>query len=378
MASAGEILLGKYRVERELGRGGMGAVVAALHLELDERVAIKFLLPEFSGRPELVQRFVREAKAACRIKSDHIARVSDVGRLPSGEPYMVMEYLEGKDLEGVLEERGPLPVADAVDYVLQGMEAIAEAHSLHIVHRDLKPANMFLTRRADGSAWVKILDFGISKFTSDASAGGAMTQTQGMMGSPLYMSPEQLQSAKDVDARADIWSLGVILYQLLTAAFPFNAETIGQLVAAVLQVPPTPLAAHRPDLPESLDAVVKRCLAKPRDERFATVAELATALAPFASRRGRLSVENITGTIHHATAGEEARDHATVAESADGSEERRCGHRHADECKLGWNGRRYGRTDGGAALAAGAGRHRAACSRDRRHGRLSANAFPPC
>ncbi len=300
MPVEGDVLLGKYRVERELGRGGMGAVVAARHIELDERVAIKFVLPEHAQNAAFIQRFIREARASARIKSEHVARVSDVGRLAGGEPYMVMEYLEGRDLEQVLTERGPLPISDAVDYVLQGLEAIAEAHSLQIVHRDLKPANMFLTRRADGSACVKILDFGISKVTGETVIGGSMTKTsQGMLGSPLYMSPEQLQSAKDVDARTDIWSLGVILFQLLTGEYPFDAESLGQLVAAIFQAQPTPMRSLRPEVPEALEGAVLRCLAKSVDQRYASVAELAAALAPFASRLGRHSAERVAGVSVH-------------------------------------------------------------------------------
>src|SRR5689334_6553526 len=211
----GQMLAGKYRVERILGTGGMGVVVAAKHVELNILVAIKFLLPHVLSNQTAVARFAREARAAVRIKSEHVARVSDVGTLESGAPYMVMEYLDGGDLSAWLKERGALPVEQAVEFVLQASEAIAEAHALGIVHRDLKPSNLFVTRRRDGSMTVKVLDVGISKTTSIDAAAMDMTATTAVMGSPLYMSPEQLQSSKDVDARSDIWSLGIILYELL-------------------------------------------------------------------------------------------------------------------------------------------------------------------
>src|SRR6187399_2364915 len=198
----GQPLAGKYQIERVLGQGGMGVVVAAHHISLDEIVAIKFLLPEALGNAEAVARFEREARAAVMIKSEHVARVTDVGRLDNGAPYMVMELLKGRDLDVLVRERGPLPLAEVTDYLLQAGEAIAEAHGLGIVHRDLKPANLFLTRRADGSTCIKVLDFGISKLTNArATRDQGMTQTAAIMGSPLYMSPEHLMSSRDVDMR---------------------------------------------------------------------------------------------------------------------------------------------------------------------------------
>ena len=170
------VLLGKYRVDRILGAGGIGVIVAAHHLQLDERVAIKFLLPDALQSPDVVARFAQEARAAVKIKSEHVVRVIDVGTLASGSPYMVMEYLEGADLSAVLSRRGPMPVEEVVGLVLQACEALAEAHALGIVHRDLKPANLFSIARADGSASVKVLDFGISKVTT-AGADMGMTTT---------------------------------------------------------------------------------------------------------------------------------------------------------------------------------------------------------
>src|SRR6266511_1188050 len=218
----GEILAEQYRVERVQGVGGMGVVVVATHLQLEERVAIKVLVKEALGNAEAVARFAREARAAVKIKSEHVARVIDVGTLETGAPYMVMEYLEGGDLSQVLQSRGALPVEDAVEYVLQTCEAIAHAHVLGIVHRDLKPANLFLIRRPDGTAAIKVLDFGISKVmpAKGSSSDNAMTRTRAVMGSPLYMSPEQMTSTRDVDGRTDIWALGVILYELLSGQPP--------------------------------------------------------------------------------------------------------------------------------------------------------------
>jgi hypothetical protein len=295
----GEILAGKYRVDRVLGVGGMGVVVAAHHLELDDRVAIKFLLPDTLGNPEAVARFAREARAAVKIKSEHVARVSDVGKLENGAPYMVMEYLEGGDLSAWLTERGHLPIEQAVEFTLQASEAIAEAHALGIVHRDLKPANLFVIRRPDGGLSVKVLDFGISKMTSLTGSGGegSMTKTSAIMGSPIYMSPEQIQSSKDVDARGDIWALGVILYELITGSAPFGGEHMAELIFRIISNPPPRMQAYRPEVSAGLEAVILKCLEKDRSKRFASIAEMANALLPFAPSRAFASVERISGIM---------------------------------------------------------------------------------
>jgi serine/threonine-protein kinase len=295
----GDILAGKYCIEKVLGVGGMGVVVAARHIDLDERVAIKFLLPETLGNSEAVARFAREARAAVKIKSEHVARVSDVGKLENGAPYMVMEFLEGGDLSAWLGQRGALPIEQAVEFVLQGCEAIAEAHALGIVHRDLKPANLFVIRRADGVLSVKVLDFGISKLTGlgGSDGAGSMTKTSAMMGSPLYMSPEQMQSSKNVDARGDIWALGVILYELVTGQTPFTADTMPELVLRIMTDAPAPMRNRRPDAPDGLEAVILRCLDKDRGKRFQTIGELAQALLPFGPRRAKASVERISGVM---------------------------------------------------------------------------------
>jgi serine/threonine-protein kinase len=291
VAQPGTVLLGKYRVERVIGVGGMGAVIAARHLQLDERVAIKFLLPNMVEHEEIVQRFLREARAAIKVRSEHCVRVLDVGTLESGAPYMVMEYLEGQDLAHIVEG-GALPIADSVDWVLQAAEALAEAHVMGIVHRDLKPANLFLTRRPDGSPSVKVLDFGISKQTASGADAG-VTKTQAVLGSPRYMSPEQMRSTRDVDARADVWALGAVIHELVAGAPPFDAETMTALCAAILQDAPNPLRARRPDAPPQLEAAILGALQKDRDRRYQNVAQLAAALAPFGTPAAAVSANRI-------------------------------------------------------------------------------------
>ncbi|MEO6574699.1 MAG: protein kinase [Polyangiaceae bacterium] len=287
----GDLLAGKYRVERVLGAGGMGIVVAATHVHLGQKVALKFLLPAACGTAGTVVRFLREARAAVQIKGEHVARVIDVGTLERGEPYIVMEFLSGMDFAEVLKTRGPLPIAEALDFVLQAGEAIAEAHALGIVHRDLKPANLFLTARPDGSPLVKVLDFGISKGGDGASS--ALTSKELIMGSPRYMSPEQMRSSRDVDARTDIWALGVVLFEMLTGKAVFESDSMAGLCTLVATAPAPPLRSARADAPAALEVVVSRCLEKDPARRVQSVAELAEALSPMAPARAKVSVERI-------------------------------------------------------------------------------------
>ena len=290
--NAGDLLAGKYRVEGVLGMGGMGIVVSARHEELDQRVAIKFVRPEALGNRDAVERFLREARAAAKLKSEHAAKVLDVGRLESGAPYMVMELLEGRDLGQVLREHGPLPVEQAVDWIVQACEAVAEAHAAGIVHRDLKPQNLFLARSIGNTSRVKVLDFGVSKSIGTIGSGdGALTQTQALIGSPLYMSPEHMRSSRGVDARSDVWALGVVLFELLTGRRPFECATLTELCLMVVSDPPISLRHLRPDAPQGILEVVERCLQKDPADRFRNAAELALALEPFANATSQVAVQ---------------------------------------------------------------------------------------
>jgi serine/threonine-protein kinase len=295
----GDVLAGKYRIERQLGEGGMGYVVAALHEQLQQRVAVKFLAATHAKNPDSAARFLREARAAVRIQSEHVARVIDVASLEDGAPYMVMEFLLGNDLAQELARAEVFSVELAVDYLLQACEAVAEAHSIGLVHRDLKPANLFLTRRADGSPLVKVLDFGISKAVSasPSAESAALTTGQAILGSPSYMSPEQARTPKSVDERTDIWSLGIILHEFLTGKVPFTGDTLLSVIAAAVTETPQNIRTLRPELPPGIEKVVERCLEKSPDARFQTVAELADALAAFAEPQSLPSVTRIRGTV---------------------------------------------------------------------------------
>jgi serine/threonine-protein kinase len=295
----GDVVAEKYRIEKVLGAGGMGIVVAARHLQLDERVAIKFMHPHMLGDHVAVGRFLQEARAAAKIRGEHIARVFDVATLSNGAPYIVMEFLEGGDLSAWLQKKGALPIAQAVDFVLQACVAVAEAHMLGIVHRDLKPSNLVWVRRADGQLSIKVLDFGISKMT-DSSPGGhgvSHTQTSAVMGSPMYMSPEQMRSARDVTHLADIWGLGVILYELITGRAPFSGQTVPEVAVKIATAAPGPLRALRPDAPPALEAIILRCLEKSPTSRFRNVGELAVALADFGPPRARASAERVAAMV---------------------------------------------------------------------------------
>ena len=313
MIEPGQILGGKYRVERILGKGGMGCVVQALHLALGTRVAVKFLLPDALDNQLAVERFLREARAAVRLRSEHVCRVHDVGTFEDGTPFMVMEFLDGSDLAAVVARQGPLPVATAVDHVLQACEAVAEAHASGVIHRDLKPANLFLTRRADGSPLIKVLDFGISKVTAGESDEIDLTQTATVIGSPGYMSPEQLRSSRDVDVRTDVWSLGVILYQLVEGQPPFRATSITEVALRIGMDPTPPFTVTVPD---GFPAVVFRALEKEPAARYRTVADFAAAIAPFGGSEARQEAVRIS-RVMRAQSGEPAEARQSV--SSDGT-----------------------------------------------------------
>jgi len=291
----GATIAGKFRIERIIGEGGVGYVVEATHIKLDEPVAIKFLRQASLSNPDIVRRFAREARAAVKMKGEHAARVIDVGELPDGTPFIVMEFLKGSDLASTLSQRGRFEDAgEAVEYIIQACEALAEAHSLGIVHRDIKPENLFLVRRA-GSMWqLKLLDFGISKAALTGEISNVdldSNHTTTIMGSPFYMSPEQIRSTRDVDGRADIWSVGAVLFELLTGQTPWEQDNLTGLVASILEDPPRSLSKLRPDLPPGLEDVIRKCLDKDRAKRYQNAAELAVALFPFAPKRVRAHVE---------------------------------------------------------------------------------------
>jgi tRNA A-37 threonylcarbamoyl transferase component Bud32 len=280
--ASGEILAGKYEIERVLGSGGMGIVLAARHTQLAQRVAIKLMRHETALSEDGVARFMREGRAAVRLRGENVARVLDVGMREDGTPYLVMEYLDGIDLAMLLKRDGPLPVATTVAYVRQACTAMAEAHAQGIVHRDLKPQNLFLTTRPDGTPLIKVLDFGISKMAPELDPEDvSRTATSMILGSPAYISPEQASSSKDVDARTDIWSLGAILYQLLSGQLPFDGDSLPQIFARLYYEPPAPLREYAPWVPAALEQVILRCLTRDLDQRYQSVTELDEALAPF-------------------------------------------------------------------------------------------------
>lgn len=289
----GTIVGEKYRVERYVGDGGMGQVVAARHLVLNELFAIKFMHQKDLANPQAAARFIREAQAVVRLKNnEHVARVHDVGKHDTGDLYIVMELLVGQDLGELLKNRGTLPIHEACSYVLQACNALIEAHELGIIHRDLKPANLFLTHRKDGSPCIKVLDFGISKVLAEGgqNADVEMTGTCEMMGSPLYMSPEQAKSARDVDARTDIWALGAILYKLLTGKAPFMGQSMAEISFALAESTSVrPPSEIRRDIPRALDACILRCLEKNIHRRYRRVSELMVALTSFASLQSKQS-----------------------------------------------------------------------------------------
>jgi serine/threonine-protein kinase len=302
--SQDKVFADKYEVESELGFGAAGVVVSARHRVLEQRVAIKFLR---SGQenPDAVARFLREARAASRIRNQHVVRIIDASTLSSGIPFLVMEYLDGVDLERMLQgsQHRQLPVQDAIDLILQTCEALAECHGAGIVHRDLKPSNLFCVHGADGLPMIKVLDFGIAKLGTttieselpEAAPGSAPLRR--VFGSPAYMSPEQFESSSHVDLRSDIWALGVILYEFITGQMPFQETSIYRIRKRVSEDSPRPIRELRRDSPAGLWPVILKCMEKNPSQRYANLADLAKALLPFASTRGRQSVASIVRTV---------------------------------------------------------------------------------
>ena len=293
---AGDLIESKYEVDGIIGIGGMGAVLAGTHLHLQQPVAIKVLLPSFLQDQGVRGRFLREARSAARLRSDHVTRIHDVGALDNGLPYMVMERLEGTNLEEALDQHGTLGVERAVGYVLQACEAVAEAHAMGIVHRDLKPANLFLASKPNGSVVVKVLDFGISKSVEETSFGAdvpALTGPHSLLGSPHYMSPEQIRDSSEVDTRTDVWALGVLLYELLSRRMPFEASSLPHLYACILSEQPVPLSERGLDLPLGLTETILACLEKNPDRRIPDVGVLVERLAPFGPPWARRSIDHV-------------------------------------------------------------------------------------
>jgi hypothetical protein len=278
----GQVIGGRYLVGTLIGQGGMGVVCAATHLGLGTPVAIKLIRSDLKQDAEFIERFLNEARRAAALKGEHVAGVHDVGQLESGEPYLVMERLEGVELETYLRERGPLDPRHAVELVLQICEGLEEAHAAGIVHRDLKPGNLFLARRADGKEVLKILDFGISKAIADEAPSSLTNRS---LGSPWYMSPEQMLDTSSVDFRADIWSLGVVLFELLTQTRPFDGTSVPEVCAKVLTAPVPLPRMIRPELDQELEAIVMRCLHKEREDRYPDVRALAADLLAYLDRR---------------------------------------------------------------------------------------------
>ncbi|MEI9953576.1 MAG: protein kinase [Pseudomonadota bacterium] len=283
---AGELLAGRYLVERIFAEGGMGIVCLGRHAQLEQPVAIKFLRHALAGKASVVERFLNEGRALAALRSEHVVKVMDVGQLDSGRPYLVMEHLEGIDLGALVARDGPLPVDTAVDYALQICEPLAEAHALGIVHRDIKPENLFLWSGGPGKDIVKVLDFGLAKQFGGQRAI-TMTGPQDSIGSPCYMSPEQITTPQSIDFRTDIWSLGVVLHHLLTDALPFDGLSIIEVLSHVLSAAPKSLHEAFPERPfdPALDAIVSRCLEKKPEARYQTMADLAAALSDYLTAR---------------------------------------------------------------------------------------------
>jgi serine/threonine protein kinase len=280
----GDVVAQKYRLVRSIGRGGMARIFAADHLLLGITVALKLMHPHLARDRAQVTRFGREARAAATLQSANAVRILDVDKLPTGELYMVMEYLEGTSLE-TLAKGQPFPIADAVMYVAQACDALAEAHERSLIHRDVKPANLFLTKGKSGEPVIKVLDFGLAKSmaSTEEFSSSALTAAGQSVGTPHYMAPEQITGQSPTDGRSDVWALGATLYELLTGHLAFGGITAAVIFAQILEGQPAPLRTYRAEVPEPLVAIVERCLMKDPAARFQTARELAQALAAFVS-----------------------------------------------------------------------------------------------
>jgi serine/threonine-protein kinase len=299
--ASGDLIDGKFRVEALVGTGGMSCVLRARHVALDETVALKCLSPEWFDSASVVDRFSREARAAVKIKSPHVARVYDVGRLPIGIPYMVMELLHGEDMGKLADRRELVNLRECVGWMIEACEGLAEAHALGIVHLDVKPENLFIVRRKDGRGVIKLLDFGISKQLLTSGSNEPVPEAnEGLVGTPMYMSPEQVRAQHTLDHRTDIWSLGAVFYEMLTGFPPFGGNTVAEVCAAILGSTPAPPSLYSSDVPDELSRVVLRCLEKDPEQRFPSMAELASALTPFAHPHHQAQVDRIISTLRAA------------------------------------------------------------------------------
>ncbi|HSY24899.1 MAG TPA: serine/threonine-protein kinase [Polyangiaceae bacterium] len=294
----GEVLDGKYRIERMLGEGGMGAVAKATHLLRRAPVALKFMSPAILSMAGTVERFVNEGVAASQIDSDHVVKVFDVGRLSTGAPYLVMEFLDGRDLSDVITHEGPrIASTRSVHFTLQMLRALHTAHTAGIVHRDMKPSNCFVIEKDGEPDFLKLVDFGISKVRVDDERASNLTRTNSALGTPLYMSPEQARSPRDVDARSDLYSVGAILYEMLCGRTPYTSESgeYTEILFKIFTTEPEPLRSIQPDVADGLADVVHRALLRDRDARFSSALDMAEALAPFADERSSDLIARMRG-----------------------------------------------------------------------------------
>jgi serine/threonine-protein kinase len=293
----GDVLAGKFRVERVVGRGGMGVVIEATNVQLDQRVALK-LLAKGADDPSAVERFSNEARAAARLRSEHVARVYDVGKDTLYGPFIVMELLEGRTLADVIQNVGRVALHRAVEYVIDACEGLAEAHARGIVHQDVKPGNLFLVTAADGRPSIKLLDFGIATMrTKERTVDGKSSHPSA--GTPAYLAPEQVRGSPVVDHRADIWALGCVLYELLVGDRAFRATRFTELVTKILETPPHPFPEDL-EIPLPIAAAIERCLEKDPTKRFTSTGELALTLLPFARRRAHSAVTRAVGHVKSA------------------------------------------------------------------------------